>query len=477
MSRGLLRAVLLGAVVLGTAREAWAQCASGATHVTWPAANPVWDFCFLSPGKSAGANGSGLELSNVRYNGVLVLFQAHIPILNVKYVPNAANCGGQNACYRDWLYGENAFSCAPEVSTGYCTGTTTPATTVCEHPGTDAGSFVGVAVEDLGTSLKLTAQCAAGWYRYIPVWEFFADGTLQTRFVATSVNNGCVAYTHQHHAYFRLDFDLNGGSANSVDQVLSGGVTQRATTERNYIDTSPARSTWRVTAPGSAYFVEVTRNPEDGAAGDPLPITNDFPVADGWVLAYDPNQIADYSNLQTCPANLNSFMNGQSVDGTDIVMWVRAAALHEGEPGGLAQDCSMVGPTIRVIPVSPLPTAFHTLTPCRAIDTRGAAGPYGAPALQPGGIRTFVLANRCGIPVTAKSVAANVAVSQPTAGGYLTIFPAGGAVPLASAINFSAGQTRANNAVMKLGAGGAISVQSGLSGSAQLILDVTGYFE
>jgi len=68
------------------------------------------------------------------------------------------------------------------------------------------GSLVLLAI----TSLKLTAQCMAGWYRYIPVWEFFADGTLQGRFVATSVNNGCVAYTHHHHAYYRLDFDLNG---------------------------------------------------------------------------------------------------------------------------------------------------------------------------------------------------------------------------------------------------------------------------
>ncbi len=290
------------------------------------------------------------------------------------------------------------------------------------------------------------------------------------------MNNGCVAYTHHHHAYYRLDFDLNGGDANTVDQVLPGGAIERATTERNYSDTSPARSTWRIGSAGSPYVVEVTRSPEDGGAGDPLPIPNDFPIADGWVLAYDANEIADYSDLATCPANLNSFMNGQSVNGADIVMWVRAAGLHEGEPGGLAQDCSMVGPTIRVVPVVPPAMAFYTLPACRIVDTRNAAGPWGAPALQAGGVRSFALAGRCGIPATAKSVAANLVVTQPTSAGHLTVFPAGTPPPLTSALNFRAGQTRANNAVLKLGAG-AISVQSVLPGTAQFILDVTGYFE
>ena len=111
------------------------------------------------------------------------------------------------------------------------------------------------------------------------------------------------------------------------------------------------------------------------------------------------------------------------------------------------------------------------------LDTRNAAGPWGAPALQAGGVRSFALAGKCGIPGTATSVAANLVVTQPTAAGYLTVFPAEGLVPLASALNFRAGQTRANNAVLKLGVGGAILVQSALPGTAHFILDVTGWFE
>lgn len=475
-SRRAIRGALVVAAGLFAAAGVRAQC-SGANHVVWPAANPVWDFCWKRPSESSTAatgNGSGLDLVAVKYKGTLVLGEAHLPILNVRY---SAGCGGPNGCYRDWLDNEQGFDCAPSPVDGYCTGTTTPATTVCQHPGADAGAFSGVAVEDLGTSLRLTSQCGAAWYRYIPQWEFYLDGRIQARFVATSVDNNCVAFTHIHHAYFRLDVDVNGPGGNFVDQVLGDGSTVRVTTEQNFIDTSPARSRWRVSSAGSPYVVEVSRNPGDGAAGDANPsIPNDFPIADGWVLAYSANELSDYANVTTaCAANLNSFVDNQNVNGADVVLWVRAAALHEGEAGGIAQDCSMVGPTIRVVATPG--TAFHTLTSCRIVDTRRAPGPWGAPALPGGGLRSFALAGQCGIPMTAKSVAANVTVTQPAAGGHLVVFPAGGSAPLASVINFSAGQTRANNAVLKLGTGGAITVQSGSPGAVHFILDVTGWFE
>lgn len=485
--------VLTAVALLAVVSELFAQTpleapaptpCTGVNHVTWPSVNPVWDFCWTRPESSSTANGSGLELTNVKYMGVLVLARAHLPILNVKYAPNTSTpfvCGGSNFCYRDWLYQEQAFECAPVTSPGFCTGTTTPATTVCQHPGTDMGAFSGVAVEILPDRLRLTAQCQAGWYRYIPVWEFFADGRLRARFDASSTDNNCVAYDHHHHSYFRFDFDVNSTEGNYVDEVLAGGGSQRVLVERNFIDTSPARSKWRVGNAGSPYVVEVTRNPEDGAAGDTLPVPNDFPMADGWVLAYDQNELSDYSNLFTCAANLNSFDNDQNVNGADVVMWVRASAFHVGEGSSQATDCSMVGPTIRVLPTAPpnVATSFHTLAaPCRIVDTRNPAGSYGGPALQAGATRDFVLVGPCDVPPTAKSVAVNLTVTEPTAAGHLTAFPAGQGVPLASSINFSAGQTRANNAILRLSAAGAISVESVLAtGSVHFILDVTGWFE
>jgi hypothetical protein len=120
---------------------------------------------------------------------------------------------------------------------------------------------------------------------------------------------------------------------------------------------------------------------------------------------------------------------------------------------------------------------FYTLTPCRLADTRDAPGPYGGPALQAGGTRSFVMVGRCGIPAEADAIAVNVTVTQPTALGHLVIYPLGVALPTTSTINYSAGQTRANNAIVQVGADDSIAATCGQSsGTTHFIIDVVGYF-
>jgi len=127
---------------------------------------------------------------------------------------------------------------------------------------------------------------------------------------------------------------------------------------------------------------------------------------------------------------------------------------------------------------NPLARSFFTLAPCRVIDTRGAPGPLGGPALAAGATRNFVLAGTCGIPASAKVVSINVTVTEPTAAGDLRLFAGGAPLPLVSTINYRAMQTRANNAVVTLGASGDIAVLSDqASGTVQFILDVDGYFQ
>jgi hypothetical protein len=72
----------------------------------------------------------------------------------------------------------------------------------------------------------------------------------------------------------------------------------------------------------------------------------------------------------------------------------------------------------------------------------------------------------------------NLTVTQPTAGGNLRLYPAGQAAPPTSTLNYAAGQTRANNAVVGLGSSGALAVRcSQVEGTTHAVLDVTGYFE
>lgn len=123
-------------------------------------------------------------------------------------------------------------------------------------------------------------------------------------------------------------------------------------------------------------------------------------------------------------------------------------------------------------------TSFFTVAPCRIADTRNPAGPFGGPALAANTERSFTAAGRCGISATAAALSINVTVTQPSAAGNLRLFPGGMAAPLASAVNYSAGQTRANNAVAGLSAGGSLTVRCDQpAGMVHVILDVNGYFE
>jgi hypothetical protein len=126
----------------------------------------------------------------------------------------------------------------------------------------------------------------------------------------------------------------------------------------------------------------------------------------------------------------------------------------------------------------PVPLEFYTVAPCRVVDTRGAAGPQGGPSLSANSTRDFPLQGDCGVPATAKAVALNVTVTGTSGPGDLRLYPSGLPLPSASTINWRGGQTRANNAIVFFGTGGAIGVRCDMpAGATHVVLDVVGYFQ
>lgn len=123
----------------------------------------------------------------------------------------------------------------------------------------------------------------------------------------------------------------------------------------------------------------------------------------------------------------------------------------------------------------PTPADYYTLTPCRLVDTRLAQ----APALAASERRVWTLTGgSCGVPATATAVAVNVTVTGATAQGHIRLAPGNGLTDTSS-LNFSPGQTRANNAVIMLAtdATGGVAATNRSAGTVHLILDVAGYFE
>ena len=128
------------------------------------------------------------------------------------------------------------------------------------------------------------------------------------------------------------------------------------------------------------------------------------------------------------------------------------------------------------------PFQFFSVTPCRIADTRNAVGPTGGPALTSGATRSFPVAGQCGVPATAKAVALNVTLVAPTQDGFVTIWPFNTTMPGVSTINAAAGEPAiANGAIVPLTADPNFNISAvygtAASGSANLLLDVTGYFQ
>jgi hypothetical protein len=120
---------------------------------------------------------------------------------------------------------------------------------------------------------------------------------------------------------------------------------------------------------------------------------------------------------------------------------------------------------------------FYPLPPCRVVDTRNSACPYGGPAIPPVSLRTFLLAGQCGVPQDAVSVSSNLTIVTPSEGGDLRAFPGTGPPTLTSVLNFQTGQVRANNAILLL-YGGECSIQNDMGQStANVVIDVNGYFK
>jgi len=110
------------------------------------------------------------------------------------------------------------------------------------------------------------------------------------------------------------------------------------------------------------------------------------------------------------------------------------------------------------------------LTPARLLDTRGGAKPTAGSTtdVQVTGVQ--------GVPSTGVSaVVVNVTMTQTTAGGFVTTFPKGVALPNTSSLNATRpDQSIANLVVVPVGTDGKISLFT--ENGTHLLADVQGYF-
>jgi hypothetical protein len=177
--------------------------------------------------------------------------------------------------------------------------------------------------------------------------------------------------------------------------------------------------------------------------GQPQPGASTLNSLDGTVLA----------NAAIVPAGTGGAVSFYAMNTTDVVVDLNGYFAPPGT-GGLN---------------------FYTVTPCRLVDTRNAAGALGGPILNGLGTRAFPLASSvCGLPSTASAYSLNVTVQPAGFLGYLTIYPAGQAQPGISTLNAPKGLVLANAALTPAGTNGSVNVFA--LNTTHVIIDTNGYF-
>lgn len=292
--------------------------------VNAPDGSEIWNMVVVRPAESTGTNGSGVELREVHYRGRKLLFQAHVPILNVEYQGATPSCG---PTFRDWLNEEACFEAnGTDVAPGFRLCTDEPKTII--DSGTDGGNYRGVAVFFEGNDLVLVSEMAAGWYRYITHWRFLSDGTIQPRFGFSAVSNFCTCQFHIHHTYYRFDWDIEHHLNNRVEEFndppelpLSEEWTTLLFETSRLRDDSRNRH-WRVSNTGTGHHYLIEPGASDGEA-------DVYGGSDSWYLRYDPGEIDDgqgfTSNRILSRERIDLFADGELIDGADVVSWY---ALH-----------------------------------------------------------------------------------------------------------------------------------------------------
>jgi subtilisin family serine protease len=118
---------------------------------------------------------------------------------------------------------------------------------------------------------------------------------------------------------------------------------------------------------------------------------------------------------------------------------------------------------------------YYPLPPQRILDTRIGVGAPTAP-MGPGSTIPLQVTGQGGVPASGVSaVVLNVTATNVSAATFITVYPAGGSRPTASALNTVRGWTGANSVTVGVGTGGVVDIFNNV-GTTDMIADVVGFY-
>jgi len=279
-----------------------------AGRISWPPEAPVWTFLW----EVADVDSEGIAFRDVFYRGKKVLHKASLPMIRVHY-----NSG--DGPYEDQL---------------------------------SAGNMRNFKIYE-GTNpayrfLVVESYHEIGRYRIVNRWIFRSDGIILPQLHSAGLQHPA---THQHHVYHRFDFDIVGASSNlalqkantATDWGYGPGWIPRVN-EIATIHIGP--NVWAVIRKGTGTGYLIERGPFDGAS-------DFFSRLDVCVTAYHGPE--DRKGRLGTPSDdqLLTHVNGENIDGTDVVLWYCAHLQHDAHDSG--DEWHVCGPILR-------PFGYQSLT-------------------------------------------------------------------------------------------------------------------
>lgn len=221
-----------------------------------------------------------------------------------------------------------------------------------------------------------------------------------------------------------------------------------------------------------------------GAAGTTIPagvtavalnVTATDGTGDGFLTVYGDNAYSynDGEVQRPTTSNLN-FAANQTVANLVIapVGPDGIVDIYNGAPKGSVQVVADVAGYF----TTSQQNAYLGVTPRRILDTRSGVGAAKTPIGAGKTVNVTVAGGADGVPATASAVVIHLTTTDSTRNGFLSAFAAGQTAPEVSNLNYAAGSTTSNTAVVPVGANGQISLQNSSTGSTDIIGDIAGYF-
>jgi len=296
----------------------------GPYHKIWPRpSDPIWEFTWY-----LGCTSEGLQIWNARYHGQEALYKASAPLLRVQYDPDD---NGRILEFRDDLNEQNSAW----IDTYEGVATNAP----IRYFAIDTYYNRGI-----------------GKYRILQRWVFWETGEIWPRVFSAGEQN---PRNHRHHQYWRFDFDVGSASNNVAlewqgygDRGYGDGwlpiYSETTQTKQVFFgpDGSADRTSWAVVNKATRSGYQIIPGVNDG-------VVDTFSRFDLAVELYHPWEDLPGTLGNAQDDHVTDFINGEGVDGQDVVVWYVGHLFHDISDHG--RDWHETGPNL--VPVQLTMTA------------------------------------------------------------------------------------------------------------------------